>query len=457
MQPKPENQKVLQAFEAEHFDPRRLTAVYTKRVQQISEDFHTLEKVNEIFNGPSGGTKQAARVPGTNAAYRRAVLAGKKIKRFFAPRGATTEQIVGRMGLAAAGMYLLYSALGPKQNRENDEAEEIHKKRIEGIRRPRSAYSAIGGINPSDMDYANVSNFHSGANVWEGMMTASYLGKRWHNPFAGPQTTDPELQAMAEMGDAVHSYWQSKLLEQGVIQSAETPVWGFGMSGVVDTFLTGGIPMEIKTVGTVEQLARLSRPREKDIGQTNFDISASSANHGYIMYAAREDPLKVKMFRVLPDPIRLTRDIELMRAQMAADPRIQEGSLLNFEDPSLSYLHRKMLGGHAAVWRRSDPFEIASFFFNNLANTSLGINTAPEITGEDPFGGMDMDTVSAGSYNLSPELPPEYSAPDPIGLSNSSSLSKVRDHKTQLHRLPGLPRTYRRPNYRANMSSVTEF
>jgi hypothetical protein len=350
--------------------------------------------------------------------------------------------------------------LGPGK-KDDAEAERIHKARMQGIRRPRNPNQMISGINPSEMDYANVSSFHSGANIWEGMMTASSLGKQWQNPFVNGRPVDPELEAMAERGDIVHEYWQDKLMAAGVFQSSETPVWGYGMSGVVDAFAKGGIPVEIKTIQSDKRLEGMRRPREKDIGQTNFDINATNAQYGYLLYASREDPLKVKLFRVVPDIMRLSRDIELQKAQMQADTRIDEGHLFNPSDPSVSYLHRKMLGGHAAVWRRGDPFEITKFFSMNIANTMLGINTAPEITGEDPLDGMQEDTVYAGSYNLDLEIPQhrDYTTASnhPLAMSQSANLSKVRDYKTQLQHLPGLPRTFRSRNTRPNMASLTEF
>jgi hypothetical protein len=451
MAPSPENRDLLQAFERHHFNEERLDEIYTRRIANISEDQGTLARVNEIFAG-SGAAKQAARVPKSKAGRHRAFLTStrRRLRNIFRTPEKPIKGML-RAGAALAGAALLFDMIGPSDDDlEDGELKERARKRMEGIRRPESMYRRVEGINPSDMEYANVSHFHSGANIWDGMATASYLSNEqmWSNPYI--RDDDDQFAAFKSSGILAHRALQAHLLRQGMIEDTEVPVRQFGMSSTIDAMLAGGIPLEIKSRTSQEKVEAMAGPRAKDIGQINFDILATGAPYGYIAYTSQEEPTKFKLFKILPDPARLATDTYFLETRMAADQRV----------PGRSILH--LMGRKLSLAAQS----VQEYVLNTLG---VDDREYDQMAVDDPFGGMVADTVHAGEQSVAPDhykAPPQDEVPryvnydnayHPLSMAIAPNLSKIRDTRTQLHRLPGLPRSYRRRNRHMNTASMTEY
>jgi hypothetical protein len=446
--PKPENRAILQAFEQHHFDKRRLEEIYTRRVARLSEDQGVLGRVNEIL---AQGQGPAARKPGTKASARRTFLTTTKrrLRTVFRTRPDPMKGML-RAGAAIAGAALLFGALGPDdEDLQSEETKKRMKKRMEGIRRPMSMYRSVEGIDPSEMDHANVSQFHSGANVWDGLMTASFLGNEqgWNNPYF--RESDP-YAGFKSSGIQTHKDVQAYLLQNGLVEDVEIPVRQWGISSTIDAMLAGGIPLEIKSRTSQRLIQGMTDPRGKDVGQINFDILATGAPYGYLAYASAEEPTKFKLFKILPDPARLALDNYFLETRMAADQRIPGRSILHL-------MGRKISAAAASL--------------QEYVIGSLGVSNQEydETAAEDPLAGMVSDTVYAGDPNVAADhyAPPQEqdtphyvnydNAYHPLSMAGSPNLSRIRDYKTQLHRLPGLPRTYRGRNRHINTASITEY
>jgi hypothetical protein len=103
-----------------------------------------------------------------------------------------------------------------------------------------------------------------------------------------------------------------------------------GIKGMVDLVVRQegeNIPIEIKTVETVEDLEALERPKDSHISQQNFYSHAMGSSGGYIMYAARADPSKRKTFYQPYSAGQLVGDVHKFRSTLTqavkSDPSVQ--------------------------------------------------------------------------------------------------------------------------------------
>ncbi len=392
------NPKLMEEFQKQHFSDATMRRFARQRALDRIGDFAAEERAQKVLNG------NKPRVPGTKAHTRRTIL--------------TSTRAFVRKNWMAVGAGALGVAAIASLNR--GDPPERGKAWIEGVRDPESDYRMVEGIVPSMLPGANNSHFRSGRHHEGPNFTASYLGKGG----GGYMGTEHDRRE----GEAVHRMVEQMLIRKGFAQASEVNLSAYGMTGRMDIMLQGGIPLEIKSVDDSLALNAMMAPRARDVGQLNFDILATGAPYGYSLYTSREDPTKFKLFRMTADTARLMSDMSTLRMQAG-------GSRTPLSD-SWGLLRLPFMGG-----LRSIVQDIESQL----------------LPGEkDPFAELDIPEYSAEEFGTAPAWGP------PMGgyvqnLAENAQSSKIRDHATQLHRLPGMIRTPRgMPNYRA-ISAHTEW
>lgn len=246
----------------------------------------------------------------------------KTIKSLAAGAKEATDSLFGhtsgpwwvRAGMVAAGLYLISDI--NKQDEEN---------RIEGIRMPETHWDSVEGIRTSGQP---MSDFGSGRNPLS-QLTGIFYGPQveWVPASALGKRGDALYLALsdnyekAESDEAPSSREESLLLGEyyhGIVahalgdyvQAEEYPVYDpeLKIQGRVDVLLRSGIPLEIKTLETAEDVENLKQARPHHISQANFYAYALTQPYSYIMYAARDDPRVHKVFRIPVDRSRLMDD-----------------------------------------------------------------------------------------------------------------------------------------------------
>jgi hypothetical protein len=133
-------------------------------------------------------------------------------------------------------------------------------------------------------------------------------------------------------GREVHEMIQRESGKMSEFVGVEVPVTDqeLGIKGMVDLVVRQdgeNIPVEIKTVETVDDLMALERPKDAHMSQHNFYSHAMGAQGGYIMYAARNDPSKRKTFYQPYSSGQLVGDVHKFRSTLTqavkSDPSVQ--------------------------------------------------------------------------------------------------------------------------------------
>lgn len=194
----------------------------------------------------------------------------------------------------------------------------------EGIREPDGAWSQIAGIEPSG---DTKTDFGSGRNPIMQMLGyphgpqvewigAGQLGLRGDNLYESiVDDTDQDSEIMRK------GTWIGQLvaitLQDSIAGSEEyVALPDLGIHGQIDILLASGIPLEVKTVGSVDVLKSLRGPKSSAISQANFYALATQAPFSYVAYFSRDDPSKFRLFKVNADYPRLLSDrAEVIQAQ----------------------------------------------------------------------------------------------------------------------------------------------
>ena len=104
-------------------------------------------------------------------------------------------------------------------------------------------------------------------------------------------------------------------MSKGLAQAREHYVYSSELDvvGHIDLVLNSGVPLEIKSVEDFDALERLKSPKEKHVSQANFYAYALKQPYAILGYAARNDPTKVKYFKVNTDIKRVMEDVSSIR------------------------------------------------------------------------------------------------------------------------------------------------
>ena len=118
-------------------------------------------------------------------------------------------------------------------------------------------------------------------------------------------------------GRAVHNQIEHEFSSSSDFVGAEVAVSDkyLGVKGFVDivTNVNGqDVPIEVKTVDDA-RIDELQGPTEKHRAQANFYAHALGSDHGYVLYASRDNPKKRKAFRVAYDPGSLMAQVQEFR------------------------------------------------------------------------------------------------------------------------------------------------
>ncbi|TXH15656.1 MAG: hypothetical protein E6R03_06895 [Hyphomicrobiaceae bacterium] len=389
----PHRRQLLDKFEEIHFSPEAVRRRSTATVQKHAIDYAVDSKIVPLA---VDGMKDRSFI-GKAPDFAKSVIRGFN--------NLSSKQKWG-LGLGIAGFMWLSHKNNPPP-----------KPKMEGIRRAESENLQVDGIDQSRMPGANLSAFGSGSH--RGMtMTAHYIG----NMGGGDNGIAGERDKAA--GIRTHQFVQDEFMRQGLLRATEHKIRGFGSSSVADAILRSGHPMEIKSVENLETLSALMAPRAHDIGQINYDILASGLDYGYLMYAARSDPTKRKLFRIQADPSTLIRQ--------SADLAERTGSFYrpHLTDFAMPYFKTSGIGR----------------MYANLEQIAQDTAADFGLADGDPFADFDVP-----EYNAS-----EFAEPSMGGyvqnLSETAQQSKIRDQATRLTNL-GMVAPHRRPRRSFNHHS----
>jgi len=257
-----------------------------------------------------------------NAQANQSMDAARAINKVDDMKGNKGIWLAGMM--AASGLYMLQSW--------NQSPEEIEVRTPRAVRQPTSYWDQISGIDPSQLHKANVSDFGSGRDVFTQLLGGSYspnidwvpasaLGMRGkqldsalgeyesghYQNTAGPGTPS-RFQETVMLGNYYHSV--ATHMFGDAIESIEYPVRDpyLKVSGRVDAVLKSGIPLEIKTVETAEDVMQMREGKPTHVSQANFYAYALNQPYAYLGYFARDNPQVFRFFRVPVDHNRLMQD-----------------------------------------------------------------------------------------------------------------------------------------------------
>ena len=181
-----------------------------------------------------------------------------------------------------------------------------------------SKYNTIDGISPSgdtllhsfgsgNDKFSNQAiaslqyNFDIGSNTLRASMLG-YRGDQLVNNLLGRSSFD-DYANTAERGNIIHKIIEQEYLQKELAQNTEHFIHSaeLDIAGHVDIILNSGAPLEIKTVEDFAALKRLNAPKEHHVSQANFYAYALNQPYALIGYAARNDPTKIKYFKVNTD------------------------------------------------------------------------------------------------------------------------------------------------------------
>lgn len=203
------------------------------------------------------------------------------------------------------------------------------------IKVPGSKHNTIEGVSPSgdpllhsfgsgNDPFSNQAlnnikyNFNLGSETLRSSMLG-YKGDRLYDMLLGKDTFIDHTRS-AERGNIIHSILEQEYISKGLAQSREHYVYSSELDvvGHIDLVLNSGIPLEIKSVEDFEALKNLTEPRQKHVSQANFYAYALDQPYALIGYAARNDPTKVKYFKVNTNVKRVMDDVAAIRSASAS-------------------------------------------------------------------------------------------------------------------------------------------
>jgi hypothetical protein len=228
-------------------------------------------------------------------------------------------------------------------------------------------------------------------------------------------------------GRAVHEQIQKEMGKKSDFVGAEVPVydWELGIKGMVDAVVKQegeNIPVEIKTVGTVQDLMALEQPKQEHMSQANFYAHALGAQGGFIVYAARDDPERRKAFYQPYSPGQLVSDVGKFRSSLITVAK---------SDPSVQH-----------YWKR----HIESMGWN----TGIPAGVRPET--RQGYGGKDTIPARLGfGFPGGREQNFDTKRPAKVNMSSGRGRSKIRDQASR-NRFSGIghPKTPLGGNFTRN-------
>ena len=198
------------------------------------------------------------------------------------------------------------------------------------IKNPASKHNTLEGVSPSgdtllhsfgsgSDSYSNqaINNLKYGLNMGSETLRSSmlgYRGDRLYDMLLGRDTFNDHTRS-AERGNIAHSIIEQEYMSKGLAQAREHYVYSSELDvvGHIDLVLNSGVPLEIKSVEDFDALERLKSPKEKHVSQANFYAYALKQPYAILGYAARNDPTKVKYFKVNTDIKRVMEDVSSIR------------------------------------------------------------------------------------------------------------------------------------------------
>ena len=247
--------------------------------------------------------------------------------------GETMGGIKRKGGVLAAGIFTL-SGLVLLGNRNGD------------IKHPGSKYNTLEGMSPSGDTLLH--SFGSGNDYFASQAIAEikygsgygsntirssmlgYRGDRLKDILLGRSSFDDYTKS-SEKGTLVHKVIESEYLRRGIAQASEHVVHDseLDIMGHIDLILKSGVPLEIKSVADFDALKELKYPKKAHVSQANFYAYALKQPYALIGYAARNDPTKVKYFKINVNLSKVVEDSRAVKAMMK-DLRRQGHEIKNY-------------------------------------------------------------------------------------------------------------------------------
>jgi len=247
--------------------------------------------------------------------------------------GETMGGIKRKGGVLAAGIFTL-SGLVLLGNRNGD------------IKHPGSKYNTLEGMSPSGDTLLH--SFGSGNDYFASQAIAEikygsgygsntirssmlgYRGDRLKDILLGRSSFDDYTKS-SEKGTLVHKVIESEYLKRGIAQASEHVVHDseLDIMGHIDLILKSGVPLEIKSVADFDALKELKYPKKAHVSQANFYAYALKQPYALIGYAARNDPTKVKYFKINVNLSKVVEDSRAVKAMMK-DLRRQGHEIKNY-------------------------------------------------------------------------------------------------------------------------------
>jgi hypothetical protein len=156
-------------------------------------------------------------------------------------------------------------------------------------------------------------NFDIGSDTLRSSMLG-YKGDQLANQLIGRELFDDYTNS-SERGSIVHGIIEQEYLQKKLAQNTEHYIYSseLDVAGHVDIILNSGVPLEIKTVADFDALKELSYPKDKHVSQANFYAYALNQPYALIGYAARNDPSKIKYFKIDVNIKRLMDEVAIVR------------------------------------------------------------------------------------------------------------------------------------------------
>ena len=201
------------------------------------------------------------------------------------------------------------------------------------MKHPGSKYNTLEGMSPSGdpllhsfgsgVDHTRsqaLTNLHYGFGYGSSTLRSSmlgYRGRRLQEMLLGTDSFDDYTKS-SEKGNVVHGIIEAEYMRKGLAQAHEHLVYDseLDVMGHIDIVLKSGVPLEIKTVADFDALENLKYPKERHKSQANFYAYALKQPYALIGYAARNDPTKVKYFKINTDISKLMEDVSAVRNSM---------------------------------------------------------------------------------------------------------------------------------------------
>lgn len=160
-------------------------------------------------------------------------------------------------------------------------------------------------------------------------MTEDEIIQKWLDP------TDFEESDYLEYGTWAHQQVQRQLDAQGLLMSAEVPIYdeANNLSGTIDAVVrgpNGPTVVEIKTQNS-EDFLREHNP-DKYIEQLNFYLNTTGTDMGYLAFVNSSDPEQVRLVPVMHDEERFSRTMEkIERARSRVRGMVENKQISPFE------------------------------------------------------------------------------------------------------------------------------